>query len=88
MEQRPRVNPPGYRIGSVAAAPSSILTADGRQMPTTDHLRGIPTRWTIQSSAVTTCAATFVVPAWSTGARLQLGPNVFDLPALPAGVIH
>lgn len=92
---------PGFGVGAVsAAAPSSVLTADGRQLLTTYQgaegyspsnvtiYAGIPTEWTIESSTVTTCAATMVVPAWGTGANLKLGPNVFDLPALQPGVIH
>jgi sulfite exporter TauE/SafE/copper chaperone CopZ len=92
---------PGLDVGSVAAAaPSVTLTADGRQLLTTYQdadgyspanvtiYAGLPTEWTVQSSTVTTCASTLVVPAWSTGAQLKLGPNVFDLPALPKGRIH
>jgi len=85
---------------AAAAAPSSILTADGKQLPTTYQnadgyspanvaiYAGIPTVWTVQSRTVTTCAATLVIPAWGTGAQLRLGPNVFNLPALPKGVIR
>ena len=89
---------PGFAIGTVAAAaPSSVLTADGRQLLTTYQkadgysprnvtiYAGIPTEWTVQSSSVTTCAATLVIPAWNTGAQLRLGPNTLRLPALPAG---
>lgn len=92
---------PGFGIGTVSAATlTSTLTPDGRQLLTTYQgadgyspgnaviYAGIPTDWTIQSSTVTTCAATLVVPAWGTGAQLKLGPNVFNLPALPAGVIR
>ncbi|MBI3750700.1 MAG: sulfite exporter TauE/SafE family protein [Chloroflexi bacterium] len=92
---------PGFGVGSAAAADlSSTVTTDGRQLLTTYQgaegyspsnvtiYAGIPTEWTIQSSTVTTCAATLVVPAWGTGANLKLGPNVFDLPALQPGVIH
>jgi uncharacterized protein len=92
---------PGFGIGTAAAAElSSTITADGRQLLTTYQgaegyspsnvtiYAGIPTEWTIQSTTVTTCAATMVVPAWGTGANLKLGPNVFDLPALPQGVIR
>jgi plastocyanin domain-containing protein len=95
------VNLPGFGIGTVAAAAlSSTLTSDGKQLLTTYEnadgynpgnvviYAGIPTEWTIQSSTVTTCAATIVIPAWNTGTRLQLGPNTLSLPALPVGVIR
>jgi uncharacterized protein len=92
---------PGFGVGTVnAAALSSTLTADGKQLLETRQdfdgysprnvtiYAGIPTEWTIQSSTVTTCAATIVIPAWNTGTRLQLGPNTLSLPALPVGVIR
>jgi uncharacterized protein len=92
---------PGLGVGTVAAAaPSSVLTADGRQLLTTYQkadgysphnatiYAGIPTEWTIQSATVTTCAATIVIPAWNTGTQLRLGPNVLSLPALSPGVIR
>jgi sulfite exporter TauE/SafE/copper chaperone CopZ len=90
---------PGIGIAA-AAEPTSTLTADGRQLLTTYQdaegyspanaviYAGIPTDWTIESSTVTTCAATLVIPAWDTGTQLKLGPNKFRLPALPAGVIR
>jgi sulfite exporter TauE/SafE len=80
--------------------PSSTLTADGHQLLTTYQdadgyspanvaiYADVPTTWTIQSSTVTSCAATMVIPAWNTGAQLQLGGNELQLPALPPGVIH
>jgi sulfite exporter TauE/SafE/copper chaperone CopZ len=91
---------PGLGVGSVAAAPSSTLTADGRQLLTTYQLAdgysptnvtiysGIPTVWTIESKTVTSCAASLVIPAWDAGVRLKLGPNKLQLPALEAGVVH
>jgi sulfite exporter TauE/SafE/copper chaperone CopZ len=91
---------PAFGVGSVAAAPSSTLTADGRQLLTTYQLAdgysptnvtiyaGIPTVWTVESKTVTTCAATLVIPAWDTGVQLKLGPNELQLPALDAGVVH
>ena len=95
------INLPGLGVGTVSAAtPTSTITADGKQLLTTYQdaggyrpgnaviYAGIPTTWTIQSSTASTCAATLVVPAWGTGARLKVGPNEFDLPALPAGVIR
>lgn len=81
-------------------APSSTLTADGRQVLTTYQdangyspsnvaiYANVPTTWTIESSTVTTCAATMVIPAWNTGAQLKLGANELQLPALPPGVVH
>ena len=91
---------PGFGVGSAAAAPSSTLTADGKQLLTTYQLAdgyspsnvtiyaGIPTVWTVESKTVTSCAATLVIPAWDTGVRLKLGPNELELPALEAGVVH
>ena len=85
---------------SAGLAPSSTLTADGRQLLTTYQdadgyspanvaiYANVPTTWTIESSTVTSCAATMVIPAWNTGAQLKLGPNELQLPALPPGVIH
>jgi uncharacterized protein len=86
--------------GGVAAAPSSTLTADGRQLLTTYQLAdgyspknvtiyaGIPTVWTVESKSVTSCAASLVIPAWDAGVQLKLGPNELQLPALDAGVVH
>ncbi len=80
-----------------ALTPSSTLTADGRQLLTTYQdadgyspsnvaiYANVPTTWTIDSSTVSTCAATMVIPAWNTGASLKLGPNTLNLPAMPAG---
>jgi len=91
---------PGFGVGNVAAAPSSTLTADGKQLLTTYQLAdgyspsnvtiyaGIPTVWTIESKTVTSCAASLVIPAWDAGVRLKLGPNKLQLPALDAGVVH
>lgn len=90
-----------FATGSATGlTPSSTLTADGRQLLTTHQdadgyspanvaiYANIPTTWTIESSTVTTCAATMVIPAWNTGAQLKLGPNELQLPALPPGVVH
>jgi sulfite exporter TauE/SafE/copper chaperone CopZ len=86
--------------GSTAMTPASSLTADGRQLLTTYQnadgyspanvaiYANVPTTWTIQSSTVTSCAATMVIPAWNTGAQLKLGPNELQLPPMPPGVIH
>jgi sulfite exporter TauE/SafE/copper chaperone CopZ len=95
------VNVAGLAGGSAAGmAPSSTLTPDGRQLLTTFQnadgyspanvaiYANVPTTWTIQSSTVTTCAATMVIPAWNTGAQLKIGANELQLPALPPGVIH
>ncbi|HYL41543.1 MAG TPA: sulfite exporter TauE/SafE family protein [Candidatus Binatus sp.] len=92
---------PGVGGGVAAAQPTSTLSADGTaQLLTTyqgaDGYRpsnaviyaGIPTTWTVESSTVTTCAATIVIPAFGTGANLKLGPNVFSLPALKPGTIR
>ena len=91
---------PGFGVGNAAAAPSSTLTSDGRQLLTTYQLAdgyspsnvtiyaGIPTVWTIESKTVTSCAASLVIPAWDAGVRLKLGPNKLELPALEAGVVR
>ncbi|HYL40797.1 MAG TPA: hypothetical protein VET90_05765, partial [Candidatus Binatus sp.] len=70
-------------------AKSQALTtyqaADGYSPSNAVVYAGIPTTWTVQSKTVTTCASTIVIPAWNTGASLKLGPNIFNLPAMPAG---
>jgi uncharacterized protein len=95
------VNLAGLGAGPASAVvPSSTLTADGRQLLTTYQnadgyspanvaiYANVPTTWTIESSTVSTCAATMVIPAWNTGAQLKLGRNELQLPALPVGVVH
>jgi sulfite exporter TauE/SafE/copper chaperone CopZ len=91
---------PSLGAGSVAGAPSSTLTADGRQLLTTYQLAdgyspsnvtiyaGIPTVWTVESKSATSCAASLVIPAWDAGVQLKLGSNELQLPALKAGVVH
>jgi plastocyanin domain-containing protein len=48
---------------------------------------GIPTRWTIESSNDQTCAVFLVVPSLGIQARLQMGSNVIELPALEPGTL-
>ena len=49
---------------------------------------GIPTHWTIESSTASTCAASLVIPALGIQARLHVGSNTIELPALPAGTVR
>ena len=92
---------PSLGVATVAAAPlpASGVAADGTQSLITYQdsggyrpenvaiYAGIPTRWTIKSSTASTCAAQLVVPRLGIQARLHVGSNTFDLPALPAGTI-
>jgi hypothetical protein len=91
---------PSLGAGSaVAAEPAGGIAADGTQSLTTYQdaggyspgnvsiYAGTPTRWTIQSSTVKTCASFLVVPQLGIQLILHEGPNVIDLPALPAGTV-
>lgn len=49
---------------------------------------GYPVEWTVQSKSTSTCAASIFAPGVDIRARLELGPNTFKLPALPAGVLR
>ena len=88
-------------IASANAAPlPGTLGADGVQTITTNQdangyspanvviYAGYPTRWTVQSSNTSTCAASLWAPGVNIRARLQKGPNTFELPALPAGTLN
>jgi sulfite exporter TauE/SafE/copper chaperone CopZ len=90
-----------FGVPSVAAAapPTGTIT-DGIQTLTTYQnvdgysptnvsiYAGIPTRWTIQSTSTSSCAASLVVPGLGmTVRRLHKGANTIDLPALGAGRI-
>ena len=87
-------------IGTVSAAPlAGTLGPDGLQAITTYQdadgyspgniviYAGYPTRWTIESSTTATCAASLWAPGVNIRMRLDKGPNVIELPALPAGVL-
>ncbi len=90
---------PSLGVETVAAGPlpASGVSADGTQALTTFQdgggyspanvsiYAGIPTRWTIESSTVSTCAAFLVVPKLGIQVRLHKGSNTIDLPALPSG---
>jgi hypothetical protein len=92
---------PSLGVATVAAAPlpASGVAADGTQSLITYQdsggyrpgnvaiYAGIPTRWTIKSSTASTCAAQLVVPRLGIQARLHVGSNTIELPALPAGTI-
>lgn len=81
------------------ATPVVTFAEDGTQLLTTYQeaagyspanatiYAGIPTRWTIESKTTASCAAFIVFPSFGVQARLNLGPNVFDLAAMPAGRI-
>ena len=88
-------------VGFANAAPlPGTLGADGVQTITTYQdaagyspanvviYAGYPTRWTVQSSNTSTCAASLWVPDVNIRARLQKGDNTFELPALKAGTLN
>jgi sulfite exporter TauE/SafE/copper chaperone CopZ len=89
-----------WMTGPAAGAPSGVITAAGAQvLKTYQEARGyspanvtidagVPTTWTIESTAAGSCATALVVPSLGISARLKLGPNTIDLPALPAGVLR
>jgi sulfite exporter TauE/SafE len=82
-----------------AAVPTGQVAADGTQSLTTYQdadgyspgdaaiYAGTPTHWTIESKSTATCAASIVVPALGIAARLHVGRNAIELPALPAGTL-
>jgi sulfite exporter TauE/SafE len=83
----------------VAAQPAGNLASDGRQTLTTYQdaggyrpgnvaiYAGVPTRWTIESSTVKTCASFLVVPDLGIQVILHEGANTIDLPALRPGTL-
>jgi sulfite exporter TauE/SafE/plastocyanin domain-containing protein/copper chaperone CopZ len=88
-------------VGFASAAPlPGTLAADGTQAITTYQdangyspaniviYAGYPTRWTVQSSNTSTCAASLWAPAVDIRARLNKGANTFELPALNAGTLN
>ncbi|HEY5434274.1 MAG TPA: sulfite exporter TauE/SafE family protein, partial [Candidatus Limnocylindrales bacterium] len=88
-------------VSSANAAPlPGTLGADGVQNITTYQdatgyspgniviYAGYPTRWTVQSSNTSTCAASLWAPDVNIRARLQMGDNTFELPALKAGTLN
>jgi sulfite exporter TauE/SafE len=87
----------GPGTAEAAALPAAEVAGDGTQALTTYQdaggyspgmaaiYAGAPTRWTIQSSTVATCAASLVVPSLGISVRLHEGANTIDLPALPVG---
>ncbi len=93
---------PSLGVETVAAAPLPVgdVAPDGTQSLTTRQdsggyspgnvsiYAGIPTHWTIESSTVSTCAASLVVPALGIQARLHVGSNTIELPALLAGTVR
>ena len=91
---------PGVEGASAAApVPAGAVAPDGTQALLTFQdgggyspgnvsiYAGVPTRWTIESSTTATCAASLVVPELGIQLRLNEGPNVIDLPALPPGTL-
>ena len=88
-------------VQNANAAPlPGVLGADGVERITTYQdaggyspsnvtiYAGYPLEWTVQSSSTSTCAASRWAPGINIRARLDLGPNTFKLPALPAGVLN
>jgi sulfite exporter TauE/SafE/copper chaperone CopZ len=98
-----RLSGVGFPFGvspAAAAVPPSGTVTDGTQTLTTYQnvdgysptnvsiYAGIPTRWTIQSTSTSSCAASLVVPSLGMSVRrLHAGVNTIDLPALPAGTL-
>ncbi len=92
---------PSFGVESAAAAPlpATNVAADGTQALTTFQdaggyspgnvsiYAGVPTRWTIESSTTSTCAAFLVVPDLGLQVRLHEGPNTIDLPAMQPGTL-
>ena len=87
-------------VGFASAAPlPGTLGPDGVQRITTYQdaggyspgniaiYAGYPTVWTIESSTTATCAASLFAPGVDVRVRLAKGPNVINLPALPAGTL-
>ena len=89
-------------VGAVNAADvdPGILGTDGVERLTTYQnasgyspsnvtiYAGYPVEWTVVSSNTSTCAASIFAPGVDIRAHLSLGPNMFRLPALPAGVLR
>jgi len=92
---------PSFGVDTAAAAPlpAGGPAADGTQELTTFQdgggyspanvsiYAGIPTRWTIESSTVSTCAAFLVVPKLGIQVQLHEGSNTIELPALQPGTL-
>ncbi len=87
-------------VGFASAAPlPGTLGPDGIQAITTYQdaggyspeniviYAGYPTRWTVESSDTSSCASSLWAPGVNIRARLSMGANSFELPALPAGVL-
>jgi sulfite exporter TauE/SafE/plastocyanin domain-containing protein len=87
-------------VGIASAAPlPGTLGEDGVQRITTRQdvdgyspgnvvvYAGYPIEWTVQSSNTASCAASLWAPGVGIRARLELGPNLFQLPALPEGIL-
>ena len=89
---------PSFGTPAVAGPVSSIITgghqefttfqaADGYSPGNITIYAGMPTRWTIESSTTSTCAASLVVPTLGIQTLLHVGANTFELPAQHAGTI-
>lgn len=87
-------------VGIAAAAPMpGTLGPDGIQRITTYQdadgysprnvviYAGYPVLWTMESSTTSTCAASLFAPGVGVRMRLELGPNLIKLPALPEGIL-
>jgi uncharacterized protein len=90
---------PGLDAAPAIAAESAPAVAGGVQTLTTYQdvdgyspgnvaiYAGTPTRWTVESRDVRSCAAFLVVPDLGIQVALKKGSNEIDLPALPAGTL-
>jgi sulfite exporter TauE/SafE/copper chaperone CopZ len=66
---------------------TTFQAADGYSPGNVTIYAGMPTKWTIQSSTVATCASSLVVPRLGIQALLHVGANTFEIPAQKAGTI-
>ena len=66
---------------------TTYQVADGYEPAEVVIYAGYPTRWTVESSTTATCAASLWAPSVGIRARLDVGPNVFELPPLEAGTL-
>jgi len=73
--------------GAAAQTLRTTQLADGYRPGRASIYAGVPTRWVIDSKTTNSCAASIVVPSLGISARLHLGANTIDLPALPAGTV-
>jgi uncharacterized protein len=90
---------PGVEPVAAAAPPAGITAPDGGQVLTTHQdgggyspgnvsiYAGTRTHWIVKSSTTGTCAASLVVPSLGLQARLHVGDNTIELPAMASGTL-